>query len=100
MYLLDFTIIWNGEEIYWEHVGKISDEKYVSHWHNRLRTTYEMSPDWAPDAPLAPLDVSRQADNVISALHRAKKRTHLKRVPLVLVGLLGVEPSTNGFWFV
>ncbi len=79
MYLPDFTIIWNGEEIYWEHVGRISDPKYVSHWiekqawyenhfPGRLRMTYEKSPVVAPGAPKAPFDISRQADEVIKNL--------------------------------
>ena len=79
MYLPDFTLIWNGEEIYWEHVGRVSDPRYVEHWLKKkkwyeknfagqLRTTYEKDPGLAPGAPAAPLDVSRQADDVINAL--------------------------------
>jgi exodeoxyribonuclease V alpha subunit len=79
MYLPDFTIIWNGEEVYWEHVGKLTDPKYVSHWldkqawyekhfSGRLRTTYEKRPGLAPGAPAAPIDVSKQADDVINSL--------------------------------
>lgn len=79
MYLPDFTIIWNGEEIYWEHVGRVSDPKYVAHWLDKqawyekyfsgqLRTTYEKKPGLAPGAPAAPLDVSCQANEVIQAL--------------------------------
>lgn len=79
MYLPDFTIIWNGEEIYWEHVGRISDPKYVKHWlekedwykkhfAGKLRTTYEKSPGQAPGAPTAPLDISKQADEIIKGL--------------------------------
>lgn len=28
----DFTIIYNGEKYYWEHLGMLGDEEYDSHW--------------------------------------------------------------------
>jgi hypothetical protein len=31
-YLPDFTITWNGEEWYWEHVGRLDLEEYRHHW--------------------------------------------------------------------
>jgi hypothetical protein len=31
-YLPDFTIIWNGEEWYWEHLGRMEDENYRNRW--------------------------------------------------------------------
>lgn len=79
MYLPDFTLIWNGEEVYWEHVGRLSDPKYLVHWEEkrawyerffpgRLRTTFERSPGSSLGAPSAPLDVSCQADEVINKL--------------------------------
>lgn len=79
MYLPDFTLIWNGEEIYWEHVGKISDPKYAADWEEKLawymkyfpgqlRTTFERKPGAQSGAPSTPLDISRQADEVIKAL--------------------------------
>lgn len=79
MYLPDFTIIWNGDEIYWEHVGKISDNKYLSHWRDkqawyeqhfpgRLRITYEKTPNLTSGAQNAPLDISKQAVEVINSL--------------------------------
>ena len=30
--LPDFTIVWNGEEWYWEHLGMLEKEEYKSHW--------------------------------------------------------------------
>ncbi|MEH6957586.1 AAA family ATPase [Neobacillus drentensis] len=52
MYLPDFTINWNGENYYWEHVGRLDladyqkkwDEKqkwYEKHFPDKLITTYE-----------------------------------------------------------
>ncbi len=32
MYLPDFTVMFRGEEYYWEHVGRINDESYMAHW--------------------------------------------------------------------
>lgn len=34
-YLPDFTIIWNGEEWYWEHLGLMDIEKYRNHWETK-----------------------------------------------------------------
>ena len=31
-YLPDFTVTWRGEQWYWEHLGKLEDEKYRNHW--------------------------------------------------------------------
>ncbi len=58
-YLPDFTITWNGEQYYWEHLGML-DEKYKNHWETkkhwynknfpgRLRTTEE-APTLSHDA--------------------------------------------------
>jgi exodeoxyribonuclease V alpha subunit len=79
MYLPDFTLVWHGEEIYWEHVGRLSDPIYVEKWiakrawyeqnfPGKLRTTFEKNPGIAPGAPKAPLDVSIQADQIIQSL--------------------------------
>lgn len=79
MYLPDFTLIWNGEEIYWEHVGRISDPKYVENWKKKqqwyerhfpgkLRTTFERQADTEGKSTSTRLDVSVQADNVIKDL--------------------------------
>jgi hypothetical protein len=79
MYLPDFTLLWQGEEVYWEHVGRLSDPKYALKWEEklawyeknfpgRLRTSYERNPGIAPGAPAAPLDVSLQADQIIRSL--------------------------------
>ncbi|MFZ5354696.1 MAG: hypothetical protein ACOZCL_18495 [Bacillota bacterium] len=32
MYLPDFTIKWQGETYYWEHVGRLDLPKYREHW--------------------------------------------------------------------
>ncbi|WP_216854839.1 AAA family ATPase [Burkholderia sp. L27(2015)] len=79
MYLPDFTVVWQGEEIYWEHVGRLNDPIYVEKWTakrawyekffpGKLRITYEKNPGNAPAAPKAPLDVSLQADAIIGTL--------------------------------
>src|SRR6185437_8685201 len=79
MYLPDFTLIWNGEEVYWEHVGMLSSPKYVEHWKQksawyekhfagRLRITYESSSGLAGGDGGKKLDVSAQADAVINGL--------------------------------
>jgi len=39
-YLPDFTIIWRGEEWYWEHLGMLHDERYRNHWETK-RAWYE-----------------------------------------------------------
>ena len=52
MYLPDFTILWKGEEYYWEHVGRLDIPEYQNHWETkkswynkhfpgRLITTFE-----------------------------------------------------------
>lgn len=52
VFLPDFTVIFRGEEYYWEHVGRTDDKDYMAHWakkeawYNRnfpgkLLTTYE-----------------------------------------------------------
>jgi len=79
MYLPDFTLTWNGEEIYWEHVGRITDPKYVEHWSEkkqwyekhfpgRLRTTFERQTGSDGKSTSTRLDVSVQANNVIKDL--------------------------------
>lgn len=79
MYLPDFTLIWQGEEIYWEHVGRLSNPEYAKKWTaklawyekhfaGRFRVTYEKNPGLAVDAPTSPLDVSLQADAIIRQL--------------------------------
>lgn len=39
-YLPDFTITWNGEPWYWEHVGRLDLPDYTNHW-NTKQTWYE-----------------------------------------------------------
>lgn len=39
-YLPDFTITWNGEEWYWEHLGLMEYENYRNHW-NVKKSWYE-----------------------------------------------------------
>lgn len=52
MYLPDFTVIFNGETYYWEHVGMLDKPSYKAHWEKKekwyqknfpgqLITTYE-----------------------------------------------------------
>ncbi len=35
MYLPDFTITWQGEEYYWEHVGRLDLPVYKKHWEEK-----------------------------------------------------------------
>lgn len=35
MYLPDFTVTFNGEEYYWEHVGRTHDNNYMKHWEKK-----------------------------------------------------------------
>jgi exodeoxyribonuclease V alpha subunit len=39
-YLPDFTVRWQGEDWYWEHVGRLDDEDYRNRWETK-RTWYE-----------------------------------------------------------
>lgn len=34
-YLPDFTVQWHGQEWYWEHLGRLDDEKYRNHWETK-----------------------------------------------------------------
>lgn len=34
-YLPDFTIIWQGEEYYWEHLGLMEKDEYKNHWETK-----------------------------------------------------------------
>jgi hypothetical protein len=40
-YLPDFTITWNGEEWYWEHLGLMEDENYRNRWNTVKKPWYE-----------------------------------------------------------
>ena len=35
MYLPDFTILWKGEEYYWEHNGRLDLPEYKQHWETK-----------------------------------------------------------------
>ena len=35
MYLPDFTVTFNGEDYYWEHVGRTHDKSYMKHWEKK-----------------------------------------------------------------
>jgi hypothetical protein len=39
-YLPDFTIKWQGQDWYWEHLGRLEDEDYRNHWETK-RTWYD-----------------------------------------------------------
>jgi hypothetical protein len=34
-YLPDFTVTWHGEKWYWEHLGRLDDERYRNHWETK-----------------------------------------------------------------
>ena len=35
MYLPDFTVLWHGDEYYWEHVGLLDIPEYRTHWEKK-----------------------------------------------------------------
>jgi len=44
-YLPDFTITWNGEEYYWEHLGLLHNEDYKNHWETKNNGMKNISPE-------------------------------------------------------
>lgn len=44
MFLPDFTILWHGEEYYWEHLGLLDKEEYKNHWENKKKWYQENFP--------------------------------------------------------
>jgi len=36
-FLPDFTIMWQGREWYWEHLGMLNNEKYRNHWDTKKK---------------------------------------------------------------
>jgi len=63
-YLPDFTIYWEGQVYYWEHVGMLDDEKYKNHWETK-KAWYEKH---FPDQLLATYestDLSKEAEALI-----------------------------------
>jgi hypothetical protein len=44
-YLPDFTIIWSGEHLYWEHWGRMDDEKYRNHRTEKVKWYKKNFPD-------------------------------------------------------
>ena len=36
-YLPDFTILWHGQEYYWEHLGLLEQDKYRAHWEEKKK---------------------------------------------------------------
>ncbi len=36
-YLPDFTILWRGEQYYWEHLGLLEKEEYKRHWQTKKK---------------------------------------------------------------
>ncbi|KAA9331147.1 ATP-dependent DNA helicase [Adhaeribacter soli] len=45
MYLPDFTILWKGEEYYWEHVGRLDLPNYKNHWETKQKWYEKHFPD-------------------------------------------------------
>lgn len=45
MYLPDFTILWKGEEFYWEHVGRLDLSEYKNHWETKQKWYEQHFPD-------------------------------------------------------
>ncbi len=43
-YLPDFTVTWNGEQWYWEHLGLLEQDKYRNHWETKKRWYEEFFP--------------------------------------------------------
>ncbi len=45
MYLPDFTILWKGEEFFWEHVGRLDLPEYKNHWETKKKWYEQHFPD-------------------------------------------------------
>ena len=48
-YLPDFTITWQGQEWYWEHVGRLDLEHYRNHWDTKQAWYDKHFPGTTPD---------------------------------------------------
>lgn len=44
-YIPDFTITWNGEQWYWEHLGLLEREDYQNHWETKQEWYQKHFPD-------------------------------------------------------
>ena len=45
MYLPDFTITWQGEKYYWEHIGRLDLPEYKNHWETKKKWYEKYFPD-------------------------------------------------------
>jgi hypothetical protein len=66
-YLPDFTITWNGEQWYWEHVGRLDLEDYRNHWDTK-REWYEKNFPGRLLETREGADISQQAQDIIGRL--------------------------------
>lgn len=65
-YLPDFTVTWNGEQWYWEHLGRLDKDEYRSHWETK-RAWYERHfPGRLLETHEGP-DISNQAVELVAA---------------------------------
>ena len=67
MFLPDFTLIWAGEEWYWEHLGRLDLPQYKEKWEKKEKW-YEQHFPGRLLITREGKDLSAQADHVIRAL--------------------------------
>jgi hypothetical protein len=63
-YLPDFTVQWQGQEWYWEHVGRLDDKSYSSHWETKQEWYHRHFPDRLVTT-MESGELSRDAANLI-----------------------------------
>lgn len=66
-YLPDFTITWQGEKWYWEHLGRLDEEKYRNHWETKHAWYEKHFPGRLLETREGP-DISTQAAEVLTVL--------------------------------
>ncbi|MGH8145563.1 MAG: AAA family ATPase [Rhodanobacteraceae bacterium] len=67
MYLPDFTVQYQGDTWYWEHLGMLSDKKYQAHWEDKKRWYEKHFPGQLVTTHEGP-DLSKSAASVIDEI--------------------------------
>jgi hypothetical protein len=67
MYLPDFTLLWRGEEFYWEHLGRLDLPDYKKKWEIK-QAWYEKHFSGQLLITREGIDLSKQADETINKL--------------------------------
>lgn len=63
-YLPDFTVTWQGEEWYWEHLGRMDQEEYRNHWDTK-KAWYDRNFNGRLVTTEESTQLSRDADQVV-----------------------------------